>query len=49
MLALDNKDLLAEYGRANLELEIAQNKYNEIKRKVIEALNQPKEAEPTKE
>jgi hypothetical protein len=44
-----DKDLLAQYGEANIALEIAQNKYNEIKRKVVEALNQPKEAEPVKE
>lgn len=48
---MDEK-LMAQYGLACVELEIAQNKHMELKKKVAEMLNKPKEqpkAEPSKE
>lgn len=39
-----DKDLLAQYGQACVELEIAQNRHMELKKKIAEQLNkqQPK-------
>ena len=41
-MAVD-KDLMAQYGEACVQLEIAQGKHMELKRKVAEALNQKPE------
>lgn len=38
-----NKDLMAEYGEAAVALEIATNRFNDVKRRVVEELNKPKE------
>ena len=38
-----DKDLLAAYGQACIELEIAQNRHMELKKKIAEELNKPAE------
>ena len=38
-----DESLMAEYGKACIALEIAQNRHMELKRQVVEAMNKPKE------
>ena len=38
---MDNDKLYADYGRAMIELEIAQLRVNQIKQQLVEALNRP--------
>jgi len=47
-----DKELLAAYGQACINLEIAQNRVMELKRQIAEEMNKPKELpkeEPKKE
>jgi len=36
-----SQELLAQYGAASIQLEIAQNNFNEVKRQVADCLNSP--------
>lgn len=36
-------ELLAEYGRASINLEIAQAEYNRVKQKVVEEINKERQ------
>lgn len=33
------EELYAEYGKAAVQLEIANNKFNEVKKQLVEAIN----------
>lgn len=41
---MDLKELKVAYADVSIALEIAQNRYNEVKRQLIEALNKKPEA-----
>ena len=41
-----NKDLMAAYGQACVELEIAQNRHAELKRAIVEEMNKNRESKP---
>lgn len=42
-----DKDLMAQYGQACVNLEIAQNQHMELKKKVAEMLNRQQVQEPS--
>jgi len=49
-MGIVSEKLLAEYGKASIELEIAQNKFNNIKEEIVKVINTPNpEVKPVKE
>lgn len=47
-MGIVNEKLLAEYGRASIDLEVAQAKFNAIKEEIVKVINAPN-SEPNEE